>query len=88
MARFNKIQKEIYDATLNNFESASSEEIIDVIKSKKSEREHLWSDCKKIDAEIAALSNILEDRGDFNILNEEENFDGDTPTLEEWLRRN
>ncbi len=80
--RMNKRQQGIFDETLYKYEEVDSQQIIEELKSKKSERINLWADVQKLDAEIAALSELLDNRGDMDFLDEEENFDRDLPTAE------
>lgn len=80
--RMNKTQREIFDATLSSYGEVDSVQIVADIRSKSAERDHLWADAQKLDAEIAALKDLLEDRGDFDLLDEECNFDQDLPTVE------
>ena len=78
--RMNKRQRQIFEETKESFYDYSDMELREEIRSRSEKLECMSQDIDRLNAEILALKDILEDRGDE--LNEDENFDQDLPTVE------
>ncbi len=88
--RLNKEQKAIKDEIVSKY--MEGEEVFDqenverLLREALDNREHLWADVRKLDAEIVAYNEVLEALGEERIYSEDDLYK-DAPTMDEVLRR-